>query len=79
MRSSDSRNGCRTPRTWSSARSSFDGPLFVLLAEDELDRLRQPAGRFGPPHFAVAAGADVLDQAVAGQRFDVDVDVVGHG
>ncbi len=51
-------------------------PLFVLLAEDELDRLGQPARRFGAPHFAVAAGADVLDQPVARQRLDVDVDVV---
>ena len=55
------------------------GPLLVLLAENELDRFGQPAGGLGPPYFAVSAGTNVLDQAVSGQRLDVDVNVVGHG
>jgi hypothetical protein len=52
--------------------------LFVLLAKDELDRFGQAAGRFGAPNLAVAAGAQALEQPVAGKRFEIDVNIVIH-
>ena len=50
-----------------------------MFAKNELDRFGKSAGRLGPPNFALAARSQSFDQAVAGQRFEVDVRFLIHG
>ena len=51
----------------------------MLLAEHKLDGLCEPAGRFGAPYFTIATRADVLDEAVTGKRFQININVGRHG
>jgi hypothetical protein len=43
------------------------GPLVVVRAKDELDRLREPPWRMRQPHLAIAAGAEAPGQRIARQ------------
>ena len=67
-RSSDSKNGCRTPLIRSSDLELLRRELVVVVAVDDLDRFLDAARRLGTPHLGVAARADALGQRVAGQH-----------
>ena len=83
MRSSESTNGWRTSLTRCSALQFLLGAdafdvQGIEVAVDELDGLEQAAGCLALPDFAEAAAAQRLDQAVAGNRFGIDLSKNAH-